>query len=429
MPLICSDLLGMQVLKDLKQVAGHDGNNRKIHWATTMEYIERFEKISGNIENGDLVLVPGNNLANNTKSIFVAIEEASRQNGAGIIVYFDKYIENLTSEILELSNSLKFPLYELFIESGKEMKIVKEICKAVIVDDLNETYEASIFKSVLDHENLDSEFVAKRFKACGININNLNQVGIIKVEGFKDQNKNRYLQNDKKAVDLCCQVNDIIRNSFILSAKNIITIIRDVSVIFLTGAFEKGELENMLFKIDRDIKDRLPELNLNFGIGNPNIGVTGIHHSFSEAKQIMMLKQCDGIPGLSTAPGHMDVYLLLLGLKDRKLLEKYLNKVLDPLLTHDKLNQGELFDTMNVYLNENANIMEASNRLFIHRNTLKYRIKKIENLLNVNLHSLEDCLRLLLAVKIHRLFTLSSDTIDISESIYPEVPYNTGILL
>jgi len=77
--------------------------------------------------------------------------------------------------------------------------------------------------------------------------------------------------------------------------------------------------------------------------------------------------------------------------------------VLKDLIAYEKTNQIDLMETLDAYLNENANIIETSDKLFIHRNTLKYRLKKIENLLNVNLHSLEDCLKLLLAMKAYKI--------------------------
>ncbi len=77
--------------------------------------------------------------------------------------------------------------------------------------------------------------------------------------------------------------------------------------------------------------------------------------------------------------------------------------MLKDLIAYEKTNQIDLMETLDAYLNENANIIETSDKLFIHRNTLKYRLKKIENLLNVNLHSLEDCLKLLLAMKAYKI--------------------------
>ena len=101
----------------------------------------------------------------------------------------------------------------------------------------------------------------------------------------------------------------------------------------------------------------------------------------------------------------MDVYLFLIQIdtKQKKILYEYVNYVLKDLIAYEKTNQIDLMETLDAYLNENANIIETSDKLFIHRNTLKYRLKKIENLLNVNLHSLEDCLKLLLAMKAYKI--------------------------
>ena len=53
-----------------------------------------------------------------------------------------------------------------------------------------------------------------------------------------------------------------------------------------------------------------------------------------------------------------------------------------------------------MYLIENCNLTIAAEKLYLHRNTLTYRIKKIEQLLNCNLHNFEDCLKIKMALYI-----------------------------
>ena len=65
---------------------------------------------------------------------------------------------------------------------------------------------------------------------------------------------------------------------------------------------------------------------------------------------------------------------------------------------YDKVNASELQKTLRVYLEENQNAVVAADKLYIHRNTLKKRIKKIESLTNKSLDRLEDRFDLCLAI-------------------------------
>jgi len=70
------------------------------------------------------------------------------------------------------------------------------------------------------------------------------------------------------------------------------------------------------------------------------------------------------------------------------------------------VNRGEyeLADTLSVYLiDENMSITETSGRLFVHRNTIKYRVQKAEDLLGMDLGNMTELRDLILALGIFRL--------------------------
>lgn len=60
------------------------------------------------------------------------------------------------------------------------------------------------------------------------------------------------------------------------------------------------------------------------------------------------------------------------------------------------LNDGEVINTIKVMLDNNLSISKTSNSLYIHRNTLIYRLDKIEQKIGVDLTSFSDALRLYL---------------------------------
>ncbi|KNY27989.1 helix-turn-helix domain-containing protein [Pseudobacteroides cellulosolvens] len=412
MPLLCSALFHLSILKDLKQIAGFEGNRRIIQWVVRTDLIKACEGAFSLIKKDDLVIVSGNNSGIKIKDMLALVNEAYKREAAGIIVCYAMTVENLTYEVIELSNELKMPLFEMYMHNGTEVKIEKEICKAIIVDELNDTSDQNILECILNNENLDNGYIAECLNACGMSINNSNQAGIVKFEGFEDYIKENYQKYNDKITIVVPELNNTIKNaaSLLCPPRNIITAISNDSVVFLTTAFDdKDEIEEFLFKVDREMREKIPGTNLSLGLGGAHLGVAGINRSLREARQMLILKQVEGLSGLTHRFPHFDVYFLLMSLKDRKLLEKYLDKILKPLLSYDRLNQSDLIDTLDAYLNENASTIEASDKLFIHKNTLKYRLKKIESLLDVDLHSLEDCLRLLLAIKIHKLFKLSSE--------------------
>lgn len=70
------------------------------------------------------------------------------------------------------------------------------------------------------------------------------------------------------------------------------------------------------------------------------------------------------------------------------------------LMEYDQKNDTQYFDTLRAYLLEERNIPRTSERLIIHRTTLLYRLRKIENIVSLNLDDPSRRLYLLLSLKI-----------------------------
>lgn len=89
-------------------------------------------------------------------------------------------------------------------------------------------------------------------------------------------------------------------------------------------------------------------------------------------------------PGSTLHQRDAEVYLMLEKLKDNNLVETVLGKLLK------SKNSEEYIRTLNSYIRHQGNLTEISKELYIHRNTLRYRLQKIEGLLGKQLDNAED---------------------------------------
>ena len=82
---------------------------------------------------------------------------------------------------------------------------------------------------------------------------------------------------------------------------------------------------------------------------------------------------------------------------DVRVLDEYVETQLGILLSYDGINTGSLCETLENYLKHNCNAKRTSEAMYVHRNTLNYRLKKISELLNCDLEDMNKCLSLKLA--------------------------------
>jgi DNA-binding PucR family transcriptional regulator len=74
----------------------------------------------------------------------------------------------------------------------------------------------------------------------------------------------------------------------------------------------------------------------------------------------------------------------------------------DLLIAYDARRRTALLDTLERYLAERRSVIESARALFIHPNTLRQRLARIEELTGVELDR-DDLLSLELAIKLARL--------------------------
>ena len=98
---------------------------------------------------------------------------------------------------------------------------------------------------------------------------------------------------------------------------------------------------------------------------------------------------------------NLSVYRLLLQLEYHPELQTFKQEILGPLLDYE--GGGELLRTLEAYFDNNGNLSQAAESLYIHRNTLIYRMERIAEISGLDLDNTETRLAVQLALRIHRM--------------------------
>lgn len=91
-----------------------------------------------------------------------------------------------------------------------------------------------------------------------------------------------------------------------------------------------------------------------------------------------------------------------MGLKD------LIDSTIKPILYTDECD-GKLLLTLQSYFKNNESLVGTSKELFLHRNSLKYRLDMIEKITGLSLNNTEDKLRLYLGIKAYEILNIDVD--------------------
>jgi purine catabolism regulator len=134
------------------------------------------------------------------------------------------------------------------------------------------------------------------------------------------------------------------------------------------------------------------------GYGAVRTGTAEIASGAREAEQALTMGRRLFGPDSATAFKNLGLYRLLYALQPLPELRAFRDDALARLGAKDR--RGVLMQTLGAYLATNGSPTDAADRLHLHRNTVLYRLGRIEDLLGVDLRNAEVRLALHLALKI-----------------------------
>lgn len=122
-----------------------------------------------------------------------------------------------------------------------------------------------------------------------------------------------------------------------------------------------------------------PDWDVIVAAGTVHEDFADFHHSYEEAVETLTLGR--EVYGGDFAGGYDDlgVYRLLGRLPEAE-LRHLVDDALGPLLTYDGTHDGSLIDTLAAYLLHDRNGVAAAEKLHVHYNTLRYRLRQIDRL-------------------------------------------------
>lgn len=141
------------------------------------------------------------------------------------------------------------------------------------------------------------------------------------------------------------------------------------------------------------------DFTLSFGVSHSVSSLKDIPTAYQEAVEAIITGYEQNLKGFIKFYRTRDLEELLKSLPRKDLKALYEN-TLKSLAYPKTKEEQELVKTIHIYLDTQCEISETSRKLFVHRNTVKYRIEKIEELLNCSLRDPDDSLRIRVALMI-----------------------------
>ena len=142
-------------------------------------------------------------------------------------------------------------------------------------------------------------------------------------------------------------------------------------------------------------------LKLSVGISAPAEGVaalSGALHEAGSARRLAALRATTAVSVVTS--DEVASHELLLATVPGSVLRSFRQRMLGPLISYDERHRAELLPTLREFLACSGSWNHCAARMYVHVNTVRYRIRRIEELTGRDLSSLDDQVDFFLALRV-----------------------------
>ena len=343
----------------------------------------------------------------------------------------DSFIGYYSEKEITIQND-KFKQFKLPIKSGKnnfgflytweiyssinllEINTLEWAATIAVLDILNRKelaevkrrYKNELLHDIIEGEITDKETMLKRIEHMGLDLQGERMVIIIDTKKIV----NKYMMEEGLPYRESVQdrIYSVAQQE---SPENSVTCILGSYVVVIFPVTQKDfsnnreQVENYL----QEIKLILPPeyfRHLKIGVGNRVSDVRRLQESFRQAERAVFVAEKfadDSDESGAFFYQNLGIYKLFYQVKDED-LNGFIENILQPLLDYDRENDSEMLKTLDAYFRTGGNLSEVADELYIHYNTVGYRMERIEKITGMDLDSPDDRLNLEIALKLNKIY-------------------------
>lgn len=374
----------------IRLVAGEKGLERVVRWIHMVEGTD----ISSFLEGDEVAFTTGIALGS-MEQLYELAELNYKQNAAGMVINVGPYIEKIPQKIIDFGNEHDFPIFEvpwrvhmanimrefsvlINLDEQKELEIISALKNAVIFSENENLYVPALLKYGYKRE----------WSYCIATAEFYNKEGTL----VRGEEKKRILRHARRYFRSWGQKAAVWE--------------LDDNIIFLFT--NKGEeiAREELEKFWKEIKAfHFSDVSLYAGVGRATKSMHCIGKSFTQAEKIKNLQKKRQQKNTFRSYQQLGMYKLLLAMENTEVMQEYYQETLGKLEEYDHVNETDYLHFLKQYFDSGCSTQDVAAKLYIHRNSVTYKLHKIEEILGRSVSGQEDRMSLRIAFMIKEIIT------------------------
>lgn len=377
-----SELIKQVDRGDIKLVAGKGGYSNQVEWVHMVDNTEIADFLVG----GEVAFTTGIGIREDM-TLLDLVEGCYRNRASGIVINVGPYIPEITQEVIDFGNEHDFPVFEVPWHVHMA-DIMRMFCFTITRSEQRTMELSSAFRYAIFAPRQEEMYVSTLMQKGYFTEWNY----VVAIIDICDK-----LKSDADTVFYAPILSErmgmfLKKTALLIGQKKsdaVVFIEKEKMVVVLSDILEEEAADIM-----EGVKARLMELakdteTVFVGVGGTSHNIRNLWESYRMAKKIVDLSKLEHHEQETRSYGNMGIYSLLFHMDNVECMEDFYGKTIKPLSEYDANNGTNLVEVLEYYLKSNGSLQDTAEELFVHRNTINYRLKKIEAILGVDLTRFE----------------------------------------
>lgn len=360
----CKDLLSLTTMSQAKVVAGTGGMERGIRWSYKAENIN-FEKW---VHGQELLIISGPVTQRKNFDLYRTIEKAIElKMSCALLLVGENYVTQIDEKVIDLAEKNDFPLFTMPWDVPL-LDFFEELGHAIAYLDDRKDIQDSLLAEIIFGNSINVHNIEYKCQQMGQDISVMEQVFVLhpedlsndEVRSYAEVLKGLFAKKEYPAIISCYGDRMIGFMKDCSGCRQIITEIFDEFTAFL-----QSEHEGICYTLN---------------IGETCSSLSKLQKSFHETSRTNAILEHIHRVNEVVFYDQMGFYRLLMSYENTEPMKRFVDEVLGEILAYDKKNHTQLIGTMWAYFGSDCNLQRTADRLFSHKNTVKYRLQRIEQI-------------------------------------------------
>lgn len=377
-----SDLIKQVDRGDIRLVAGEGGCSNQVEWVHMVDNIEIADFLVG----GEVAFTTGIGIREDM-TLLDLVKRCHRNKASGIVINVGPYIKEITSDVITFGNEHDFPVFEVpwHVHMANIMRI---FCFTITRSEqrsmeLSSAFRYAIFASRQEELYVPILMQKGYFAEWNYVVGMIDICDRLKSEKetvfyspILEERMGRFLKRAALAVEYFRQ--------------DAVVFLEKDRIVVILGDILEVEAEHIIETTKKQLTDMMKTTETIFAsVGSVSHNIRNLLESYQMARRIIDLYKLEHREGQTGSYRNMGINSLLFHIDGVECMEQFYGKTIKPLCEYDVNSGSNLVEVLACYLRTNGSLQDTAEELFVHRNTINYRIKKIESILGVDLTKFE----------------------------------------